>query len=192
MHIKVIKRTIRYFFARLFLRIGVVIVYFIPLHFLRSLGVLLGRIFYKVSKYYRTIALNNLRVVFPQKKEDDIRNILYRSDILLGENAIDTLWFLAHPSRRKYLACLENREVLDTALSTHKGLIGITAHIGAFTILGGVLREYGYPVNYILRTPRDAKMADVLGRGVRLQGVKPIFTKPAKTCGEKAIEALRR
>ncbi|MCM8784206.1 MAG: hypothetical protein NC818_05490 [Candidatus Omnitrophica bacterium] len=191
MQIRKIERTIRYSFVRLFLRLLAVVVYFIPLSFLRKLGVLLGKIFYKVSKYYRQLALNNLRVVFPQKNNNERRNILYKSTLFLGANTSDTLWFLVHSRRRKNLAYLENRKIIDDALKAHKGIIGITAHIGAFTILGGVLSEYGYPVNYILRTPRDEKMANVLGRGLRMQKVRPIFTKPAIRCVERSIEVLR-
>lgn len=86
---------------------------------------------------------------------------------------------------------LKNPGILDTALNYQCGVIGITAHIGAFTILGGVLAEYGYKVNYILRTPRDEKMKGLLEKGLRMQGVKPIFTKPMVDCVEKAISVLR-
>jgi len=184
-----IKRNIRYFFARLFLRIAVVIVYFIPLSFFRRWGVLLSRLFYKFSNHYRNLAYNNLRFVFPEEKE--VEKIFYRSSLLLGENIADTFWFLAYPRRRGNLINIEHKEILDWALSFKRGVIGITAHIGAFTILGGALTQQGYKVNCLLRNPRDEKMAGVLERGLRMQGVRSIFTKPSLKCIEEVLESLK-
>lgn len=187
---KKFRRTIRYFFARLFLRISVVIIYFIPFSLFCRLSVFLSKIFYKISNYYRGLAYNNLKVVFPEERKR--REILYKSSIHQGKNIAYTFWILAHPHKRKKMINVENKEILDYALSFNKGVIGVTAHIGAFTVLGGVLSNFGYKVNYILRTPRDEKMTSVLGRGLRMQRVYPIFTKPATRCIEKSIEALRR
>jgi KDO2-lipid IV(A) lauroyltransferase len=186
-------RIIRNYFARLALRAGGAGVLFIPLSFLGIWGEFLGRLFYCFSARYRELAGNNLKLVFPDKKEDERSQIMKTSFVLLGRNSLETIWFVTR-SRKKRINFirLEGREFLDFALEERDGVIAVTAHIGAFTILAGALAAYGYCVNCLLRTPRDEKMADVLGRGLRMQNVRPIFTQPALRCVEESIKVLRR
>ncbi|MCM8766094.1 MAG: hypothetical protein NC920_04535 [Candidatus Omnitrophica bacterium] len=188
---KKIKRAVRYFLARILLRVAAVCGYFLPLFFTRRFCVFLCKILYRLSRYYRELAFNNLRIVFPEKGEKENKEILLNSLFFLGTNVADTFWFLAHTQKRKNLVNLRNIEILDRALNARCGVVGVTAHIGAFTIIGGVLTQYGYKVNYLLRNPRDEKMKGLLERGLRMQGVSPIFTKPGPSCVEKAIARLR-
>jgi len=189
---KELRRLIRDFLARQTLRVVVVAVHLIPLLFFRWMGVLLTKGFCRFSKRYQELADNNLNIAFPGQGENYRRLVKKKSFILLGTNAADSLWFVNRSTRkRRNLVCLEGRVNLDNALAAGKGVIAVTAHMGVFTILGGVLAAYGYRANYILRTPRDEKMAVVLGRGLRMQGTSPIFTHPAIKCVEASISALR-
>ncbi|MCX5657464.1 MAG: hypothetical protein NTZ48_04470, partial [Candidatus Omnitrophica bacterium] len=178
---------------RLLLRGFGATVFLLPLFLLRCMGASGGRLFCRFSGRYRELARENLKIVFPGIEEDSLRTIIKDSFTMLGENGADSIWFISrNKKRRKQFVDIEGKEFLDAALSQGRGVIAATAHIGAFTILGGTLAAYGYRVNCILRTPRDEKMANVLGRGLRMQEVKPIFTYPAIKCVNDSIGALRR
>lgn len=193
MKTKSLVRYIRDFFARLFLRGFGATVFLTPLSLLRCIGKAGGRLFCRFSGRYRGLARENLKIVFPEIEEDRLRTIMKDSFTILGENGADSIWFINRSNKkRRNFVNIEGKEFLDAALSRGRGVIAATAHIGAFTILGGILRAYGYRVNYILRTPRDEKMTNVLGRGLRMQEVKPIFTYPVVKCVNDSIGALRR
>ncbi len=186
-------RYVRDFLARLLLRGFAAAVFFIPLFLLRYVGGAGGRLFCRFSERYRRLARENLKIVFPGIEEDGLRKIMKDSFTMLGENGADSIWFINRSNKkRRNFVDMEGKEFLDAALSQGRGVIAATAHIGAFTILGGTLAAYGYRVNCILRTPRDGKMTNVLGRGLRMQQVKPIFTYPAVKCVNGSIGALRR
>lgn len=166
--------------------------YFVPLSILRWLGVWVGKTFYIFSRRYRKLAEYNLNIAFPERSQEYRESVKKKSFVFLGKNCADSLWFIMRPTRRRRdFVRLEGKHNLDQALEKGKGVICLTAHLGAFTILGGVLAGYGYRMNYLLRTPRDKKMADVLARGLRMQQVRPIFTQPAIKCVEESINVLR-
>lgn len=193
MQLKKIRRLIRDFSARQILRVSVVAIYLVPLPLFRWLGASFGKGFYRFSRRYRELAANNLNIAFGDQGEDYLRTIGKESFISMGTNGADSLWFVNRSHRkRRNLVRLVDQVNLDKSLEAGKGVIVVTAHVGIFTILGGVLASYGYCTNYILRTPRDEKMAAVLGRALRMQGVRPIFTQPAIKCVEASISALRR
>ncbi len=192
MRYKILKRSIRYFFSRFALRVAGAAAIFLPLALLRWLGVEIGRLFYRVLPRYRNLAAANLEIAFPEKEKEYRSRVSEESFVLMGQGCADSIWFVTRSVRkRKDFITLEGKANLDRAIGSGRGVIGVTAHLGIFTVLGGALASYGYSTNYILRTPRDEKLTNILGRGLRIQGVRPIFTKPAVRCVEESISGLR-
>ncbi len=120
-------------------------------------GAFLGRAAYAVEGNKRKIALSNLRFVFGEElPEDRIRKIALTSFEGMGQMFCETI---VSPklggSKLKKIMPVTGEEHLSKALSAGRGVVGFSAHLGNFALIGPRLAAAGHPFNYIIKFPHS-------------------------------------
>jgi len=105
-----------------------------------KLGGIVGKIAFLVVKKRREIALSNLRMIFKDKSEDEIKEIAKESFANLGKTLIE---FLRLPKYDKNqlmdMVKIDGKENLIQAISSGKGVLIITAHFGNWELIFHIL-----------------------------------------------------
>jgi len=105
-----------------------------------KLGGVVGKIAFLVVKKRREIALSNLRMIFKDKSEDEIKEIAKESFANLGKTLIE---FLRLPKYDKNqlmdIVKIDGEENLIQAISSGKGVLIITAHFGNWELIFHIL-----------------------------------------------------
>lgn len=105
-----------------------------------KLGGVVGKIAFLVVKKRREIALSNLRMIFKDKSENEIKEIAKESFANLGKTLIE---FLRLPKYDKNqlmdIVKIDGEENLIQAISSGKGVLIITAHFGNWELIFHIL-----------------------------------------------------
>jgi KDO2-lipid IV(A) lauroyltransferase len=87
---------------------------------------------------------------------------------------------------------MEGEEHLKCALAKGKGVIALSAHLGAFTLIGARLAAGGYSFSVVVKHPPDDRFARVIN-DLRAQiGVSTISARPRQEAVKGILRALRR
>ncbi len=105
-----------------------------------KLGSCIGKIAFLIVKKRRNIAISNLRMVFSDKSDDEIKSIARESFVNLGKTLVE---FLRLPKYRKdqllEIVKIDGEENLLQAISSGKGVLIITAHFGNWELIFHIL-----------------------------------------------------
>ena len=132
----------------------------------------------------RANALANLKVIFPEKSEAQIREIRRRMFRNFAKYLVDFFRFVkmdrtfVHDKIKT-----EGTEEFDRALKENKGVVVLTAHIGNWELGGVVIAMLGYPL-WVVALPHKNKMVNDFFDGRRKSkniNVIP-FGKAAREC----------
>jgi len=106
---------------------------------------------------------------------------------------LDTMAVM-HISKERIAAsiAIEGEEHLKSALAKGKGVIALSAHLGAFTMIGGRLAAVGYPFSTVVKHPGDERMARVINDYRTQLGISTISAKPRKEAVRGILQALRK
>jgi KDO2-lipid IV(A) lauroyltransferase len=125
----------------------------------------LGRLAYKLFKEARQIAINNLTRVFHDKMSPDQIQALSKEVFeMIGRNAGDII--RAQPinsleALSKFIK-VEGEEHLEAACAKNNGVIIVTAHIGAFELIGSYLGLKGYRPHGVGTALKDERLNELL------------------------------
>lgn len=87
---------------------------------------------------------------------------------------------------------MEGEEHLKNALAKGKGVIALSAHLGAFTLIGARLAASGYSFSVVVKHPPDDRFAKVMN-DLRAQiGVSTISARPRQEAVRGILKALRK
>ncbi|MDQ1328034.1 MAG: hypothetical protein QG641_1319 [Candidatus Poribacteria bacterium] len=105
-----------------------------------ELGSGIGNLVYAILKKRRIIALNNLRMVFKDKQDAEIREIAKQSFQNVGKTLIEFLRFPKYDVQQiKGMVRLEGEEYLKQAILSDNGVIIVTAHFGNWELIFHIL-----------------------------------------------------
>jgi KDO2-lipid IV(A) lauroyltransferase len=112
-----------------------------------------GDLYYVLFKTYRRNVLENLRqVVGPAVSDEELQRIARRVFRASGRNFADVLTG-PHVSPEAFVRSMPldrgDWSYIDKPLAEGKGLVLITAHLGAFDYLGHVMKSRGYKVTTV-------------------------------------------
>jgi KDO2-lipid IV(A) lauroyltransferase len=151
----------------------------------------LGRAWARLGGPRSAAAREHLRLAFPDWTERQRRDVLERSFANLARSFVEfaTLGALS-PAERRALADVEGLEHFEAArrASPTGGVIALTAHLGAWEILAGIMAAYGIPIAVVHR-PRDNPRLDALLGRLRAQGGVEML--PRGAAARAALRALR-
>jgi KDO2-lipid IV(A) lauroyltransferase len=92
---------------------------------------------------------------------------------------------------REFIA-LEGEEHLKRALAKGKGVIALSAHLGAFTLIGARLAASGYSFSVVVKHPPDDRFARVMNDLRAQLGISTISARPRQEAVRGILKALRR
>jgi len=157
----------------------------------RLIGGALGSLFYRISRRYRTVALNNLRAAFGDEKSEREIEIIAKSVFRhFARGAVEFFYLLSlKPEQIDKMIDVEGMERIDDALKEGKGCIVITAHYGNWELLARKLVIRGHKVSVIARDSDDPGMTGIATK-IRESGGYAVYDKDQPLIG--AFRPLRR
>lgn len=162
----------------------------IPRSWLDALGAALGGLVWAL-RIRRGVVLENLRLAFPEKAEEERRAIARRTYRNLGQMIPDFLRVPFLPREElDRMFVYEGWERLEQAKARGKGVIACTGHFGNFDLLAAAQTLRGVPVTMISRRMGRSGAND-LWRAVRQRaGVEDLVVSRGETL-RAAIRSLK-
>ncbi len=113
------------------------IIRILPEHLQRAAGLVFGRLAFLILKNRRDVALSNIRRVFNNLGDDEVRSIARRCFENLGINFIELL-IVPYVPKHEYADrfTIENRHYIDEALKLNKGIIALIFHYANWEVMG--------------------------------------------------------
>jgi KDO2-lipid IV(A) lauroyltransferase len=129
------------------------------------------------------------QVTDPAEREQ----LVWRAWKNFAQGVLDTMSVM-HLSKEQIIAsvALEGEEHLKHALAKGKGVIALSAHLGAFTMIGARLGAAGYPFSVVVKHPGDERFARVITKYRAQLGISTISAKPRQQAVRGILKALRR
>lgn len=147
-------------FNYLLYTIGRFIALHLPLKFSYKLAILFSDLHYIFAAKDRLSVKENLKAIFPEKSNREIRKIRIKMFRNFAKYLVD--FFRLSKLDMEYIKKnirIENLHYLDETLSNGKGAIVLTAHLGNWELGGVVIALLGYPF-WAVALPHKHKSVD--------------------------------
>ncbi|GAA4827348.1 lysophospholipid acyltransferase family protein [Algivirga pacifica] len=140
-------------------------------------GGALGSMVYHIMSKERAKTIKHLTMAYgAEKSEEEIRQMAKNSWINIGKNAVDIIRYRTINNLEDYqkIVKVEGLEHLEQAYKEGNGVVGLTAHLGAFEMVGTFPFELGYPINIVGTALKDPRLNELLVGNRTLKGAKYI------------------
>lgn len=165
-------------------RIGQWLALVLPLKFAYGFAVFVSDLHYLVAREDRRAVAENLRAIFPEKTDAEIRSLRLRMFRNFAKYLVD--FFRQADIDRAYIernVRLQNMHYFDEALATGKGGIVVTAHLGNWELGGVVIAGLGYPFWVVALPHKSKRVNDFFNAQRQRQGMTVIpLGRAAITC----------
>lgn len=139
----------------------------LPRPFARAAGITLARFVYVLHRKLRRVGRRNLELAFPEKTPRERAKILRRVFTSIGRQAAEVCLFPKYTRANvSKTVVYEGFENFERALARGKGVMFLTAHLGAWELSAFAHSLYGYPLGIVMR-PLDNPYLDRLTRHYR-------------------------
>jgi len=139
----------------------------LPRPLARAAGITLAWIVYFFHRKLRRVGRRNLELAFPEKSPRERARILRRVFTSIGRQAAEVCLFPKYTRENvSKTVVYEGFENFERALARGKGVIFLTAHLGAWELSAFAHSLYGYPLGIVMR-PLDNPYLDRLTRHYR-------------------------
>ncbi|MBU1042999.1 MAG: lysophospholipid acyltransferase family protein [Candidatus Omnitrophica bacterium] len=191
---KILKKKIASFLSVVGLQFLVGTIRFFPRGITYFIGSILSRTYYICAGKNRKIALMNLRSALGNSfSKPELNLIASQSFNTMGHIVLDTVRYKDFSKQQLTESIeVEGIEHLEKALSQGKGVICASAHLGSFTLMGGLLSSMGYKSTFVARHARNKRVEKIMMDFCRQVGQKVIFNRPIVTCMRRCIQTLDR
>jgi len=167
-----------------FYRLGQFIALILPLRLVYCFAVFLADLHYFFAFRDRRFVKANLRVIFPEAKNKQLRKISKKVFRNFAKYLAD--FFRFEKLNRAYIdknIKLENLHYFDQALAVGKGVVVLTAHLGNWELGGVVLAQLGYPFWAVALSHKNKKVNDFFVAQRARKGVNVIaMGKAIRSC----------
>lgn len=152
---------------------------FIALHLPRSIAYTIGIFFatlqFHISPKDRNAVFANLRVMFPQKSDAELRTMAHEVFANFGLYLVEFFRFAEIGVSYVQEHCsIRNKEYLDAALKQGKGAVILTAHIGNWELGGMALALLGYPLVVVALDHQNTKINDFFKQRRESKGMQVV------------------
>jgi KDO2-lipid IV(A) lauroyltransferase len=192
------KKRIERWFGRLWVNLLIFISRFVTIGRVDRLSRILGYLGYTLVVRHRRAAMRNITLILGKEKSNpELRKIIRSTFIHASSFALDTLYLYTHTlAGEKIIENLvkdvEGLEYLKKASARGKGVIGLGAHLGNFTILGKKLDLLGFSSTAIMRQMKDGKLENMFNT-MRVEfGQRWIPKLPVSRAIRESIAWLRK
>ena len=141
----------------------------LPWRGVQNLGSAAGWLMWKIPNSSREVARINLSHCFPELNADEIDQLTERSLKGIGKSFTESAcaWIWPPAKTLEYIREVEGLEVLQEALASGKGVVGITSHLGNWEVLNHFYCAQCKPI--IFYRPPKLKALDELLKTQRVQ-----------------------
>jgi KDO2-lipid IV(A) lauroyltransferase len=149
--------------------------------------------FVVMRKYRQRMQENAARALGSQMNDPAEREALVRRAWKnFARGILDTMAVI-HMSKQQTIefVAMEGEEHLKNALARGKGVIALSAHLGAFTLIGPRIAAGGYPFSVVVKHPPDERFANVMNDLRARIGVNTISARPRRQAVRGILKALR-
>ena len=165
-------------------RIGQFIALIFPIRLVYVFAVFLANLYYLFAFHDRRFVKANLRIIFPNKTNRDLRKISRKVFCNFAKYLVD--FFRFEKLNLQYInknIKLENLHYFDEALAKGKGVVVLTAHLGNWELGGVVIAQLGYPFWAVALPHKDKKVNNFFDTQRNRKGVKVIaMGKAVRSC----------
>jgi len=139
----------------------------LPRPLARAAGISIAWIVYLLHRKLRRVGMRNLELAFPEKSRRERKRILRGVFTSLGRQVAEVCLFPKYTRENvSKVVVYEGFENFERGLARGKGVLFLTAHIGAWELSAFGHSLYGYPLNVVMR-PLDNPYLDRLAREYR-------------------------
>ena len=156
-------------------RLGQFIALSVPLKIGYKIAQVVSDLRYAFAIADRRATKANLKAIFPEKPDREIRRIRIRIFRNFAKYLVD--FFRFQEIDKDYIEKnirIENRQYFEDALSKGKGVVILTAHLGNWELGGIVIALLGYPFWVVALPHKDKKVNDFFNFQRESKGVKVI------------------
>lgn len=108
----------------------------------------------------RKVALENLRLAYPESKEEWRRETLKKCYHHISWMVAEYLSLVRNPAQvLDWVTEVKGGEILDGLKKSGAGAIILAAHVGNWELLAAWLAQSGYPLTAVVRNPDDPDLA---------------------------------
>ena len=153
-------------------RIGQFIALSLPLKIGYKIAEFISDLHYIFADKDRKAVRGNLKVIFPEKSEREIRRISIRMFRNFAKYLVD--FFRFTKIDKEYVrnsVRLENLHYLDEALAKGRGVIALSAHLGNWELGGAVVGILGYPLWVVVLPHKNKKVNDFFNAHRKSKGI---------------------
>jgi len=165
-------------------RFGQFIALVLPLRAVYFFAAALAQVYYCVAFHDRRFVKANLRIIFPEKSNRQLRKISRMVFRNFAKYLVD--FFRFEKIDRQYIdknIKLENLHYFDQVLAKNKGVVVLTAHLGNWELGGVVLSQLNYPFWAVALPHKNKKVNDFFDAQRNRKGVKVIaMGKAVRSC----------
>ncbi|MFA5410600.1 MAG: lysophospholipid acyltransferase family protein [Candidatus Omnitrophota bacterium] len=165
-------------------RIGQFIALSLPLKIGYKIAVIVSDLHYTFAAKDRRTVKANLKAIFPEKTDREIRRIRIRMFRNFAKYLVD--FFRFSKLDREYIKRnikIENMHYFDQALAERKGVITVTAHLGNWELGGALIGILGYPFWVVALVHKDKRVNEFFNFQRKSKGVSVIpLGKAARQC----------
>ena len=170
-------KRIKYHFLYLLVKGLLLLVYYSPRNFVLRFCGFLGLLSYYLVSGARKKTILHLSMVYGAKKsEKEIKGMAKRVFQMIGKNTADVLRsvHMKDISDLRKITAVSGEEHLQKALASGKGVIVLTAHVGAFDLVGTYLAMMDYRPQIIGTKLKDEKLNQLLTQNRSRRGAEAI------------------
>ncbi len=154
-------------FKSIFLEIITFLLKRLDLSQISKLGKFVGLLIWYFVPSRRTLAIKNIKMHL-NKTEKEARQLAFRNFLNTGRSFVEIFYNLKVDFRflHKYVS-IENREILEQIRNTSRPVVAVTAHLGAWELLSGLMAVFFYnkkPTQIVIREPDDDVINDIVKR----------------------------
>ncbi len=167
----------------------------LPLKFIFMISNGLLSIAYPFLIGMRSIAKESLTIAFSKEKsEDEIDRILRDCFFNLGRGFIEMFCYVQRPQLilKKLHLTTGSLENLEKAIKENKGVVGVSAHFGNFSLMLLYLTKLGFSIHTIIRPSRDVLIEKSFQVQRSKMNFKTILSLPRYSCVRQSLMALRK
>jgi len=164
---------------------------YLPLGCSYALGSLLGNLGFVLLSRHRRVSWQSLSLAFPDWSFRRKLNVSHYYFSFAAQSILESFYFFRSPGKIDFFP-VEGIEHLDAALAKNKGVVGVTAHLGAFPFLAWKLARMNYPVSIVARPFRDRYMGELFEKEIADTGVNIIYSYPRQRCVRNIFQRLKR
>jgi lauroyl/myristoyl acyltransferase len=165
-------------------KIGYWVVMHLPLKFSYALAVFFSDLHYIFADKDRKYTSGNLKAIFPDKSDRELRKIRIRMFRNFAKYLVDFFRFPIIDEKyvNRYVT-VKNKQYIEQALAKKKGVVMLTAHLGNWELGGLVFGALGYPFWAVALPHKNKKINDFFNDRRESKGVHVIqFGKAARMC----------